>query len=96
MELKTNRPRLNIADTGEEQSRQHLAVRKAAMDAGSDFLEQPFPRSVFEQPHQRLDLGIESDNSRRHRRFRRRNSRQPRKEAEIAQTKAGGGSPCGL
>ena len=58
VEFEAHRPRLDGADTGQQQRRQHLAVGEAVANAKRDFLEQFRARRVFEQTHQRLDVGL--------------------------------------
>jgi hypothetical protein len=59
VELEANRPRLDIADPGQQQCGNRLAVAEAPTNAMAQLLENPFARRVFEQSHERFDLTAE-------------------------------------
>ena len=59
------RPRLHVAHAGQQQRGQHVAIAQARVNPGGHFLQQLLARRVFQQPHDRLDLGLEPHDVRR-------------------------------
>ena len=61
VKLEPDRTWLDVAHAGQQQRRQQITVTQAAFQFRTDFLEQPFARCVFQETHQRLDLGVETN-----------------------------------
>src|SRR5262249_42452647 len=61
MKLETDRTRLNVAHSSQEQGAQHLPICRASPNPGGKFLEHPFAGRLFEQPDQGFDFGKEAD-----------------------------------
>ncbi len=80
------RPWLNVAHPGQLQPRQKLLVAEAAVNPGRDRLEQFFARRFFEQPHDWLDLRVESHAVGLRRRFGRAHRCQAGQKAQLAQS----------
>ena len=58
VELEADRrPRLDVLHAGQQQRGQQLAIAQALVNPAGDFFEQPVARRLFDQPHERLDLG---------------------------------------
>ena len=55
------RPRLHVPHPGQQQRRQHLAVRQPLLDPRADLFEQLVARGVFDEPDERLDVRLEAD-----------------------------------
>src|SRR6266700_2490522 len=89
MKFESNRPRLNISNACQQQCGKDLAIGQAALDSRADFFEQTFPWGVFQQTHQWFDLGTKAHDTWIEASFRRRDTRQPRKKSEIAETERG-------
>lgn len=58
------RSRLHIPDTGQQQGRQHLAVRGTGVNPLRDHLKQAVARRLFDEPDKRFDFGPEWDEAR--------------------------------
>ena len=56
VELEADRPRLNIADASQENRRQKVLVCQPLFDSRGDFFQHALARSIFQKPHQRLDI----------------------------------------
>ena len=91
MEFEADRPRLNVAHTGQQQGREQVAVTHTAPDFRGNFFKQPLARCVFEETNQRLHLRTEPNDS--YAGFRGGNGRHSKSEvATQTQPGAGGGS----
>jgi hypothetical protein len=81
--------RLDVPHAGEEQGRQQLLIRQAAPDAGNGFVDELLPGRVFDEPHQRLNLGAKLHNVSLELHFLGRESRELRGELQIRKTQQG-------
>ena len=61
MELEPDRPRLDLANPGQEEPRQQRPVRQAVLQLRHRFLEDLVARGLLDPAHHRLDLGTEPD-----------------------------------
>jgi len=83
MELETQRPRLHVANAGQEQRRDHLAIARPLLDFGRHFLQQLLSRRIFHQADQRLDLVIEPHDLGVRFRFLRTHPRKPLQKSHL-------------
>ena len=63
---EAGRSRIDVADGGEKQRREELAVGDAAVQLLDQHLGAALAQRGFHEPHQRLDLGPELDHVRRY------------------------------
>jgi hypothetical protein len=61
VKFETDWTRLDVADAGQKERREYFLVGRAAVDALGDFFEDAFARGVFEQAHERLDVGMKTN-----------------------------------
>ena len=64
MELEADGTRLDVADPGEQQGRDDLAIAQATANPGAELLEDTIARRLFQQAHQRFDVGMEANGRR--------------------------------
>ena len=61
VELEADRVRLDVADAGQEEARQQVAVREPPLQVSDGHLEGPLAGRLLDPAHDRLDLGAEPD-----------------------------------
>jgi hypothetical protein len=79
--------RLDVADSGEQESGKDFAIRKTATNFGREFLKNAFARGFLEKADERLDFGMQSDGFGIKFSFVGTNGTEAREESEITQAR---------
>ena len=85
VKAEPHRARLDIPHARELQRRQHFAIGRAAFDTRRHFLQHALAGRVFDQAHQRLDVGMELHEPGRQLRLGSGDARQLRQESKVAE-----------
>ena len=78
-------PRLHVAHPGQEQRREHVAVRRALPHPSGHLLQQPLARGLLQEADEGLDLGLEPDDLRVEGRLVGRDRPESGQEAQVAE-----------